>query len=420
MEWFSREDEHSTCQVCAREHCLCTPVGTEAVPVHEDDILALVGLESDGLSGQRTGLEVPIVHSGHICEVISTKFIAIQFLVSLVLFTVAGHCTDLPFLAGSSSCPFRLLGVVHYEQGWEPCHVNTVWVSEVREVWGSGGDEWCLPEWFSVREFQVLGDGCQSVPALVPVEFLVLYLGLDPCHRTHGIPETTLPHSFAVRYRIILAEESPTPHAESVGDAHVADQFPFSKLYRHDRQSLFSSLDSFQDLFFSNLCALISLRFNPHYHSTPATMRKGYKQPTKAQMAQIEEKKRIQQMATPPPPGTHNVVTQVYILVFQRESKRLERALLPAEFDLFVKGMDLKPSELLKEFFILPMPVMDVVLPQLMEWMSEGASGKLEKMEVPQNSGEEESEGSLASSSSALSSLSLSHSLSGDDGSVTE
>lgn len=138
-----------------------------------------------------------------------------------------------------------------------------------------------------------------------------------------------------------------------------------------------------------------------------STMRKGYKQPTKAQMAQIEEKKRIQQMATPPPPGTHNVVTQVYILVFRRESKRLERALLPAEFDLFVKGMDLKPSELLKEYFLLPMPVMDAVLPDLLKWMSEGASGKLEKIEVPDSSssqtdGEENDDAVSSSSSSSL------------------
>jgi hypothetical protein len=113
-----------------------------------------------------------------------------------------------------------------------------------------------------------------------------------------------------------------------------------------------------------------------------------YKQPTRAQQAQIEEKKRIQQTAqanaptqTGGMPGVQNVVTTLHVLVFERESKQLLRAVTPQEFNVFVKGLDMKPSELENHFFILPMPLMDGVKDHLEEWMREGKSGKEEKLE---------------------------------------
>jgi hypothetical protein len=138
-----------------------------------------------------------------------------------------------------------------------------------------------------------------------------------------------------------------------------------------------------------------------------------YKQPTRAQLAQvqtqvfnsldsqlslkIEEKKRIQQQAQAPTQtgggmaGVQNVVTQLYVMVFERESKQLLRAVTPQEFNVFVKGLDMKPSELDKHFFVLPMPLMDGVKDHLEEWMREGKSGKQEKIEVVPEPEEEES-----------------------------
>jgi len=121
-----------------------------------------------------------------------------------------------------------------------------------------------------------------------------------------------------------------------------------------------------------------------------------YKQPTRAQMAQIEEKKRIQQQANANSssssgmPGTHNVITTLHVLVFERESKQLLRAVSPQEFNEFVKGLDMKPSELETRFFILPMPLMESVKDHLEEWMREGKSGKQEKIEVDEPELEEE------------------------------
>lgn len=119
--------------------------------------------------------------------------------------------------------------------------------------------------------------------------------------------------------------------------------------------------------------------------------RRQYKQPTRAQQAQIEEKKRIQQQAqgntqnssssSGGVPGVQNVVTQLFVLVFERESKQLLRALSPQDFNTFVKQQDLKPSELDKSYFVLPFPLMDGMEKSLKEWLAEGKSGKQEQIE---------------------------------------
>lgn len=113
-------------------------------------------------------------------------------------------------------------------------------------------------------------------------------------------------------------------------------------------------------------------------------------------MAQIEEKKRIQQQAQQNSSssggmaGVQNVVTTLHVLVFEKESKQLLRAVTPQEFNVFVKGLDMKPSELDKHFFILPIPLMDGVKDHLDEWMREGKSGKQEKIEIPEEEEPEE------------------------------
>ena len=90
-------------------------------------------------------------------------------------------------------------------------------------------------------------------------------------------------------------------------------------------------------------------------------------------------------------PGVQNVITTLIVLVFERESKQLLRAVTPQEFNVFVKGLDMKPSELETHFFILPMPLMESVKDHLEEWMREGKSGKQEKIE-PEVEEEEEAD----------------------------